>query len=101
MVCLSHEKNEVIPMTKGISVRDAVKKIDDILLISIGDNTEFPLNLRAFKRIMMVEPDGPIITSERTCRERYRTFQELGIVNDTGRINIELFMKILKGQAII
>lgn len=88
-------------MTKGISVRDAVRKIDNVLLISLGDNTEYPLNLKAFKKIMMVEPEAPIITSERTCRERYRTFQELGIVNDTGRINIELYMKILKGEAII
>lgn len=88
-------------MTKGISVRDAVRKIDNVLLISLGDNAEYPLNLKAFKKIMMVEPEAPIITSERTCRERYRTFQELGIVNDTGRINIDLFTKILKGEAII
>jgi hypothetical protein len=88
-------------MTKGISVRDAVNKIDNVLLISVGENTDYPLSLKAFKKIMMVEPEAPIITSERTCRERYRTFQELGIVNDTGRINVELFTKILKGEAII
>lgn len=90
-------------MTKGISIRDAVVKIDKVLGITEGQNTNVPLNIKMFKRIMMVEPEtvGPVITSERNCREKYKTFCELGIVNDTGRINVDLFTKILKNEGIM
>lgn len=86
-------------MTKGISIPDAIKKIDNILLISAGDNLDFPLNLLAFKRFMMIYPEqyGPVITSERNVKEKYRLLQEFGIVNMTGRINVDRFNEILKG----
>ena len=87
-------------MTKGISIRDAVVKIDKVLRITEGDNQNVPLSMKMFKRIMMVEPEsvGPVITSERNCREKYRSFCELGIVNDTGRINVDLFTQIVKQE---
>ena len=87
-------------MTKGISIRDAVVKIDKVLRITEGDNQNVPLSIKMFKRIMMVEPEsvGPVITSERNCREKYRSFCELGIVNDTGRINVDLFTQIVKQE---
>lgn len=90
-------------MTKGISIRDAVLKIDKVLGITEGDNQNIPLNMKMFKRIMMIEPDsvGPVIISERNCREKYRSFCELGIVNDTGRINIDLFTKIVKNEGVL
>ena len=86
-------------MTKGISIPDVIKKIDNILLISTGDNLDFPLNLLAFKRLMMIYPEqyGPVITSERSVKEKYRLLQEFGIVNMTGRINVDRFNEILKG----
>ena len=92
--------NEVMKMTKGISIRDAVVKIDKVLRITEGDNQNVPLSMKMFKRIMMVEPEsiGPVITSERNCREKYRSFCELGIVNDTGRINVDLFTQIVKQE---
>lgn len=85
-------------MTKGISIRDAVVKIDKVLGITDGENTNVSLSMKLFKRIMMVEPEtiGPVITSERNCREKYRSFCELGIVNETGRINLDLFTQIVK-----
>lgn len=97
VVCVYHQ-NEVMKMTKGISIRDAVVKIDKVLRITEGDNQNVPLSMKMFKRIMMVEPEsvGPVITSERNCREKYRSFCELGIVNDTGRINVDLFTQIVK-----
>ncbi len=105
VVCVLYvfTKNEVIEMTKGISIRDAVVKIDKVLGITAGNNTNVSLNMRMFKRIMMVEPDsvGPVITSERNCREKYRSFCELGIVNDTGRINVDLFTKIVKNEGVL
>lgn len=86
-------------MTKGISIPDVIKKIDNILLISAGDNLDYPLNLLAFKRLMMIYPEqyGPVITSERNVKEKYRLLQEFGIVNMTGRINVDRFNEILKG----
>ena len=86
-------------MTKGISIPDVIKKIDSILLISMGENLDFPLNLLAFKRLMMIYPEqyGPVITSERNVKEKYRLLQEFGIVNMTGRINVDRFNEILKG----
>ena len=99
-VCCVFTANEVMKMTKGISIRDAVVKIDKVLRITEGDNQNVPLSMKMFKRIMMVEPEsvGPVITSERNCREKYRSFCELGIVNDTGRINIDLFTQIVKQE---
>lgn len=86
-------------MTKGISIPDVIKKIDNILLISLGENLDYPLNLLAFKRLMMIYPEqyGPVITSERNVKEKYRLLQEFGIVNMTGRINVDRFKEILKG----
>lgn len=86
-------------MTKGISIPDVIKKIDNILLISLGENLDYPLNLLAFKRLMMIysEQYGPVITSERNVKEKYRLLQEFGIVNMTGRINVDRFNEILKG----
>ena len=86
-------------MTKGISISEVIKKIDNILLISAGDNLDFPLNLPAFKRLMMIYPAqyGPVITSERNVKEKYRLLQEFGIVNMTGRINVDRFNEVLKG----
>lgn len=86
-------------MTKGIGIPDVIKKIDNILLISAGDNHDYPLNLPAFKRFMMIysEQYGPVITSERNVKEKYRLLQEFGIVNMTGRINVDRFNEILKG----
>lgn len=86
-------------MTKGISIPDVIKKIDNILLISAGDNLDYPLNLLAFKRLMMIYPEqyGPVITSERNVKEKYRLLQEFGIINMTGRINVDRFNEILKG----
>ena len=86
-------------MTKGISIPDVIKKIDSILLISMGENLDYPLNLLAFKRLMMIYPEqyGPVITSERNVKEKYRLLQEFGIVNMTGRINVDRFKEILKG----
>jgi len=99
-VCCVFTTNEVMKMTKGISIRDAVVKIDKVLRITEGDNQNVPLSMKMFKRIMMVEPEsvGPVITSERNCREKYRSFCELGIVNDTGRINVDLFTQIVKQE---
>lgn len=97
-VCCVYHHNEVMKMTRGISIRDAVVKIDKVLGITDGDNTNVPLTMKMFKRIMMVEPEsiGPVIVSERNCREKYKTFCELGIVNETGRINVDLFTQIVK-----
>lgn len=83
--------------------RDTVIKIDKVLGITEGYNTDVPLNIKMFKRIIMMEPEtvGPVIASERNCREKYKTFCELGIVNDTGRINVDLFTKILKNEGIM
>lgn len=99
-VCCVFTTNEVMKMTKGISIRDAVVKIDKVLRITEGDNQNVLLSMKMFKRIMMVEPEsvGPVITSERNCREKYRSFCELGIVNDTGRINVDLFTQIVKQE---
>ena len=101
-VCCVFTTNEVMKMTKGISIRDAVVKIDKVLRITEGDNQNVPLSMKMFKRIMMVEPEsvGPVITSERNCREKYRSFCELGIVNDTGRINVDLFTQIVKQERV-
>ena len=99
-VCCVFTTNEVMKMTKGISIRDAVVKIDKVLRITEGDNQNVPLSMKMFKRIMMVEPEsvGPVITSERNCREKYRSFCELGIVTDTGRINVDMFTQIVKQE---
>ena len=48
-VCCVFTTNEVMKMTKGISIRDAVVKIDKVLRITEGDNQNVPLSMKMFK----------------------------------------------------
>lgn len=88
-------------MVKGISIKEVLQKLDNYLSFSIGDYSDYNLSLREFKRIMMVVPEnyGPVITSERSAKEKYKLLQEFAIINQTGRINKDLFEQIRTGKA--
>lgn len=81
-------------MTKAITITDVVRKINNVLKVS--DNNISMLPWTAFKKIMMLYPeDGPVISNERNVKEKYRTLQEFGVLNDSGRINADAWHEIL------
>lgn len=66
-----------------------MKKIDSVLRIS-ENKQSVVLTPVTFKKIMMLYPeDGPVISCERTIKERYRCLKEFGILNQTGRVDVD------------
>ena len=79
-------------MTKAITLIDCLKKVQ--IVLNLTPTSTMILTLPTFKRIMMLYPEeGPVIASERSIREKYRTLKEVGILNNDGRMNMDLFLK--------
>lgn len=84
-------------MTKSVSVFEILKKIDLVYNISDCPEISLPLTLPTFKKILMLYPEyGPVISSERTIKEKYKSFKEIGILNPNGRVNYDEFCRWLK-----
>ena len=85
-------------MTRSVTIQDCIKKVDRHFELSLsGNDFGFVLTFITFKKVMMLYPDeGPIISAERTLRERYRTLKEFGLLNESGRINPITWCELVK-----
>ena len=73
---------------------DILKKVDKVYNIQERPTESLMIPLITFKKIMMLYPeDGPVISCERTIKEKYRCLKEFGILNQSGRINYDEFIK--------
>lgn len=89
---VNYEKGD--KMTKSISLTEILKKMDKVYNISKRDTESLIIPLVTFKKIMMLYPeDGPVISCERTIKEKYRCMKEFGILNQSGRINFDEFCR--------
>lgn len=51
---------------------------------------------KRFRQIMMLNEDvEPVITYERTAREKYQLLKDLGFINDSGRVYIDAVQDFL------
>ena len=81
-------------MTKSISLTEILKKMDKVYNISKRDTESLMITLVTFKKIMMLYPDeGPVISCERIIKEKYRNLKEFGILNQSGRVNTDEFLR--------
>lgn len=81
-------------MTKSVSLIEILKKIDKVWNISSRNTESLMITLVTFKKIMMLYPDeGPVISCERTIKEKYRNLKEFGILNQSGRVNTDEFLR--------
>ena len=91
--------SEVITMTKGVTIHEIVKKLDNVLEVTANKYEGYPLTKVSFKKIMMLYPeDGPVMTSERSINQKYLDLKEFGILSSTGRIDLDQFTAIVKGE---
>lgn len=90
-VCVAEQKRSE-KMTKAITLIDCLKKVQTVL--NLSNASSMVLTLPTFKRVMMLYPEeGPVIASERAVKEKYRTMKEVGIINNDGRLDMDLFLK--------
>ena len=62
----------------------------------LDDTTRILIPYKIFKKIMMLDEDyEPVITYERTAKEKYQLLKELDFLNDTGTVNIPLVKSFL------
>lgn len=55
----------------------------------IDESQRIILSYKTFQRIMMLDEDAePVITYERTAREKYQLLKDLGFLTDTGVMNL-------------
>lgn len=55
----------------------------------IEESQRITLSYKTFRMIMMLDEEHePIITYERTAKEKYQLLKDLGFMNDTGVLNI-------------
>lgn len=81
---------------RRVTLKDILGKLDNsFCLLSNNKQMEY-LPYKLFRRAFMVLPEWPTFTSERTVKEKYRLLQDLGILNDSGRINYEEFEEVLE-----
>lgn len=77
-------------------MQDLLKKLDISLGLSANNKQMEYLPYKLFRKVLMVYPEWPTFTAERTVKEKYKLLQELGILNDTGRINYEEVEEVLR-----
>lgn len=81
-------------MTKSVTVIEILKKIDKVYEISERPEGRLVLMLPTFKKILMLYPEaGPVISCERTIKEKYKTLKEFGILNQNGSVNYDEFVR--------
>lgn len=80
---------------KRVTLQDLLKKLDVSLGLSANSKQMEYLPYKLFRKVLMVYPEWPTFTSERTVKEKYKLLQELGILNDSGRINYEEVEEVL------
>ena len=86
-------------MTKGVTIHEIVKKLDNVLGLTDNRYEGYPLTKVSFKKIMMLYPeDGPVMTSERSINQKYLDLKEFGIISSAGRVDLDQFTAIVKGE---
>lgn len=62
----------------------------------IDESQRILLSYKTFQRIMMLDEDTePVITYERTAREKYQLLKDLGFLNDTGVMNLPVIKSFM------
>lgn len=80
---------------KRVTLKDILGKLDSNLCLLANNKQMEYLPYKLFRRVLMVFPEWPTFTSERTVKEKYRLLKDLDIINDSGRINYEEFEEVL------
>lgn len=84
-------------MTKSVSLIEILKKIDNVYEITNHPEFSMVFPYTTFKKILMLYPtSGPVISCERTIKEKYKCLKEFGILNQDGRINYDEFSRWLE-----
>lgn len=82
-------------MTRGVTIQEILHKINGMYNLDQCD-ANLVLSLTTFKRIMMLYPDaGPVMCSDRIVKEKYRDLKDFGILDESGRIQLEAFREAL------
>lgn len=74
-----------------------LKKIAEFTAWS--ETQDFPLPYKVFKKIMMGKEEmEPVMTYERTVKEKYNLLVDLGIVSKTGVLKAEFYSVYVGGK---
>lgn len=73
---------------------EILKKVDKVYEVSSHPSMSLVFPYTTFKKILMLYPaDGPVISCERTIKEKYKCLKDFGILNQDGRLNYEEFTR--------